>query len=115
MSRNFDFVIKNARYGVSDMRKYVKIVFTAFQKPQFVHLLTEQPWFALPTETCSCLHVSTLLILNLQRYSTWIFFKSQNPRKRTTLTVYTRHADTADALIALIITTTVCTNTAYEK
>ena len=34
------------------MRKYVKTVFTAFQKPQFAHLLTEQPWFALPTETC---------------------------------------------------------------
>ena len=51
LSRNSDFVIKNARYGVSDMRKYVKIVFTAFQKPQFAHLLTERPWFALPTET----------------------------------------------------------------
>ena len=31
-----------------------------FQKPRFTHLLTDQPWFALPTETCSCLHVSTL-------------------------------------------------------
>ena len=27
LSRNFDLVIKNARYGVSDMRKYVKIAF----------------------------------------------------------------------------------------
>ena len=45
---------------ISDMMKYVKIVFTAFQKPQFAHLFIEQPWFALPTETCSCLHVSTM-------------------------------------------------------
>ena len=42
------------------MRKYVKIAFGAFQKPEFTHLLTDQPWFALPTETCNCLHVSTL-------------------------------------------------------
>ena len=33
LSRNFDFVIKNARYGVLDMRKYVKIAYGAFQKP----------------------------------------------------------------------------------
>ena len=53
LSRNSNFVIKNVRYGVSDMRKYVKAVFRAFQKPQVAHLLTDQPWFALPTETCS--------------------------------------------------------------
>ena len=34
------------------MIKYVKIV--------FAHLLIDQSWFALPTEMCSCLHVSTL-------------------------------------------------------
>ena len=31
LGRNLDFVIKNARYGVSDTREYVKIAFKALQ------------------------------------------------------------------------------------
>jgi hypothetical protein len=54
---NSDFVIKSARYGVLDTRKYVKIAFKAFQKLQFARLHTDQPGFALPTERCSCLHI----------------------------------------------------------
>ena len=36
------------------------------QKPWFTHLLTDQPWFALPTETCNCLHVSTLFCTKIR-------------------------------------------------
>ena len=36
------------------------------QTPWFTHLLTDQPWFALPTETCNCLHVSTLFCTKIR-------------------------------------------------